>query len=90
VIPTFVSGIPVFAAPRNFGRVALTVALVLAALGVLGLLLGFFVYLPAAIVLLLAWFSDPAARPRIAIVLATVGYAIAIAMTATWVVALLD
>jgi hypothetical protein len=87
-VPCFVAGIPVFAGPRSFGRVALAVALVLTVLGVLGSLVGFFVYLPAAIVLLLAWLSDPAARPRVATVLAAVDYAIAIAMTVTWVVAL--
>jgi len=88
VIPAFISGFPVFASSRSFGRAALATALVLTVLGVLGLLLGFFVYLPAAIVLLLAWLSDPAARPRIAAVVAAVDYALAIAMTVTWVVAL--
>ena len=87
-VPTFIAGFPVFASSRSFGRAALASALVLTVLGVLGLLLGFFVYLPAAIVLLLAWLSDPAARPRIAAVLAAVDYALAIAMTVTWVVAL--
>jgi len=88
VIPAFIAAFPVFAAPRNFGRAALATALVLTVLGVLGLLLGFFAYLPAAIVLLLAWLSDPAARPRIAAVLAAVDYALAVTMTVTWIVAL--
>ncbi len=87
-IPAFLATISVFAAPRSFGRVAFAVARALTVLAVLSLLLGFFAYLPAAIVLLPAWLSDPGTRPRIARVLAAVDYALAIAMTVTWAVAL--
>lgn len=87
-IPTFLAAIPVFAAARGFGRAALTIALVITALGVLGVLLGMFIYLPAAILLFLAWLSDPRPRPRIAAVLAGLGYTTVIAMTVIWSVAL--
>jgi hypothetical protein len=87
-IPTFLAAIPVYVAARSFGRAALTVALVITVLGVLGVLLGMFIYLPAAILLFLAWLSDPRPRPRIAAVLAGLGYAMLIAMTVIWSVAL--
>jgi hypothetical protein len=87
-IPTFLAAIPVFATAPGFGRAALTIALVITVLGVLGVLLGMFIYLPAAIMLFLAWLSDPRPRPRIAAALAGLAYAIVIAMTVIWSVAL--
>ncbi len=87
-IPTFLAAIPVFATARGFGRATLTIALVITVLGVLGVLLGLFICLPAAILLFLAWLSDPGPRPRIPAVLAGLGYALVIAMTVIWGVAL--
>jgi hypothetical protein len=87
-IPTFLAAIPVFATARSFGKVARSFSLVLAVLGVLGVLLSFFLYLPAAVVLILAWLSDPGIRPRAAVALAGLGYAIAMIMTVVWTIAL--
>lgn len=73
---TFLAGIPAFASRRSFGRLCLAFALVLFVIGVLGVLLALFVYLPVAVMLLLAWLADPVARPRLAPLIAVADAAV--------------
>ncbi|HEY5986753.1 MAG TPA: hypothetical protein VIV12_10290 [Streptosporangiaceae bacterium] len=84
---TFLAAIPVFATAQGFGRVTLAIALALLLLAVLGVLLNLFIYLPVAIMLLLAYLADPGARPRTAIALAGLDCAIIMVMTLVWSVA---
>lgn len=57
-------------------------------LAVLGVFLAYFIYLPVAVILLLAWLADPGARPRLAPLIASAGCLAAVAMTVVWAVAL--
>lgn len=59
--------------PRAFTRVCVTIGLVLGVLSVLGVMLGMFVFLPSAVLLLLAAGADPRKRPVAARVLGAVG-----------------
>ena len=84
----FLIVIPLFTGPRQFGRVCLGVAVTLVPLAVLGVFLAYFIYLPVAVILLLAWLADPGARPRLAPLIASAGCLAAVAMTVVWAVAL--
>ncbi len=77
---TFLAGIPAFTTSRSFGRVCLAFAVALFAVGVLGALLALFVYLPVAVMLLLAWLADPGARPRLAPLIAVTDAAVFVLM----------
>jgi hypothetical protein len=72
ILVTFLAGVPAFSGSRSFGRACLSFAVVLFVIGVVGALLGLFVYLPVAVMLLLAWLADPDARPRLALLVAVV------------------
>ena len=87
---TFLAGIPAFTSSRSFGRVCLAFAVVLFAAGVLGALLALFVYLPVAVMLLLAWLADPGARPRLAPLIAVTDAAFFVLMATVLGVAILS
>jgi hypothetical protein len=88
IIVAFLIAIPVFTTSRNFGRVALAIALIIFPLAVIGVFFALFVYLPAAIMLLLAWLADPGVRPRIAAVLVGLDCGVILLMTVVWTIAL--
>lgn len=81
VLFTFVAAIPGFAPARSFGRFCLAFGVVLFVTGVLGILLGLFVYVPVAVMLLLAWLADPGVMPRLAPLIAVVDAAVFVLMT---------
>ncbi len=87
---TFLAGIPAFTSSRSFGRVCLAFAVVLFAAGVLGALLALFVYLPVAVMLLLAWLADSGARPRLAPLIAVTDAAVFVLMVTVLGVAILS
>jgi hypothetical protein len=90
ILFTFLAGIPAFAKPRSFGRVCLAFAVVLFAIGVLGAVLALFVYLPVAVMLLLAWLADPGARPRLAPLIAVTDAAVYVLMAGVLSMAILS
>ncbi|MFI6331699.1 hypothetical protein ACIBBG_25750 [Micromonospora chersina] len=87
--PTAIAAIPLCVPGRKPFRVAaLTIALLLAVLSLFpGLFLGWFLHLPAALILVAAAQADPLQRtPRLSRVAVAVGVTVAMVTTAVWAV----
>ncbi|WP_262284988.1 hypothetical protein [Micromonospora sp. MA102] len=87
-LPTVVAAIPLCVPGRKPFRVAaLTAAVLLSVLSVPGLLFGWFLHLPAALILVAAAQADPLQRtPRLSRLAIAVGLTVAMVTTAGWAV----